>query len=168
MLWTIFMILLITSIEGTDSFPRCDFAVSFPDTRSIGQFGSFSDFDITTNLFYMVARRTGYIIQFDDEGTVRNALYNADFAMNGVIVYSSGGKVLVFGEDAFDFVMIVIDKAFSILMNRLYAGTDLEKASSDGNGHIYFLGDESGRSVLVKFREEDYSIVYERDYGHFN
>ena len=62
----------------------------------------------------------------------------------------------------------MVNDDFSILSNRLFSTADVEKGVSDGNGNVYFLGSQSSRAVLVKLQESDYSIVFEKDYGHIS
>ena len=48
----------------------------------------------------------------------------------------------------------------------MFSNTYIDGGTSDRNGHAYFIGESGLKTSLVKVRESDFAIVFEKEFGH--
>ena len=61
---------------------------------------------------------------------------------------------------------MVVRDDFTVESNRLFSNTELTSGTPDGAGNVYFVGYISKRTRIIKVQESDYSIIFEKEYGH--
>ena len=116
----------------------------------------------------MTIKEKPALLQFDSSGTVLNSLEMAGYKFEGVIVFAAGGSFWLYGTSYSNSVIFALNDDFTLVDNKELPSTQLKIGTSDGNGHAYFLGSLSSKTRLLKLKESDYSIVFEKEYGHIS
>ena len=144
-----------------------EFALSYSETNSQGSFGNWADYDSTNDRFYLASRNDATLVQFDAAGSVSNTFKVDSTLMEGVFVFTGGGKVWVYGYDTSKSYIISLDSDLVVEYNKLY-DFEVKIGRSDGNNHGFFFGNINKEVVLLKIRESDNFPVIHRQYKHFN
>ena len=82
------------------SINNCEFAYSYSDSFEQFLYGHMTDYDPVQDKYYMVNVEPPIVIQFDKTGTVLGSFQvSGTFILNGVIVFSAGGKAWIYGQN---------------------------------------------------------------------
>ena len=152
---------LLVKIGGTIN--ECEFAFHYEGSQSNQDFGNHADYDITTDKYYMTRKWAGILLQFDATGTVLNSIEIENADINGVLVFSTGGRVWIYGTQG---MIIAFNDDFTVALNWYFAGRRFRIGTTDGNGHAYFVVESS--STILKVRESDFTIVFEQEFDHIS
>ena len=87
--------------------------------------------------------------------------------INGVIVFSTGGKVWTYGGNIVpESFIAVVKEDLTFLSSRVFSNSEMIMGTSDLNGNAYFLANYNSLAVLLKYQESDNSKTFEMQIGN--
>ena len=125
------LVFLTLILALSNSINTCEFAYSSSENPSEEGFHNFADYDPTSDMFYLVRGFEAMVLQFDVSGTVLNVCRVSSSDIKGAIVFSSGGKIWVYGPQGASSYVFVLNEDFSIASNRKYASSNIHKGASN-------------------------------------